>query len=247
MKNSVYYKKTVSSLTAFFYRMQYISEEGNKIKDMVMKRLKKIIVFIITASMILTLTGCKNNSATKAVDEYLKEVQKSPFGITMWYSWDSDEYRHVLEDMISEIEYKIIEESDYKGNNNLQEKAVVVEITGYDIGGFYEKYLDNRAAKIMETLNKTYSNYELAVMHAQNPEEYQKMVLEVDLEYYKTVMAECKAAGKTYTCKDAKFIAYYNKTEKEWMMSVNSHLAEHIDYITNNLNSRFVERCNQNQ
>ena len=50
-------------------------------------------------------------------------------------------------------------------------------------------------------------------------------------------MEECKAAGKTYTCTDARFIAYYNTSEKEWLITINNHIAEYIDYVTDNLNS----------
>ena len=202
-----------------------------------MGKLKKTILFTLMISMLLTLTGCKNNSATKAVDEFMKDIQKSPFNITMWYKWDDSEYRYVIEDLVSGMEYKIVGETDYTENNRLQEKAVTVEITGYDIGGYYKKYLDNYINEVYKTLEKTYGVYELTVMHAENEEEFNKIFLEAAIEYFKTVMAECKAAGKTYTCTDAKFIAYYNTTEKEWLMSTNGHMAEYIDYVTNNLNS----------
>jgi hypothetical protein len=50
-----------------------------------MKKLSRIIALSILISLLLTLTGCKNTSATKAVDEYLKDIQENPFAITMWY------------------------------------------------------------------------------------------------------------------------------------------------------------------
>ena len=206
-----------------------------------MRKTEKTIIFTLMISMLLALTGCKNNSASKAVDEYLKHIQKNPFAITMWFTWPDPEYRYVIEDLISGMEYKIVEETDYSENNYLQEKAVIVEITGYDIGGYFEKYLDNNIDEVYEILKKTYSDYELTVMHAEDETEFQKILLDADIAYFKTVMEECKAVGKTYKCTDARFIAYYNTSEKEWLESINGHLTEDIDYVTNNLNSIIAE------
>ena len=204
-----------------------------------MRKLKKTIVFTLLISLLLTLTACgKNTSATKAVDEYLKDIQKSPSGITMWINWADKEYRNVIEDLVGGIEYKIVGETDHVGNKPLEEKDVTVELTGYDIGGYYEKYLDDHFVKIYEILNETYTDYELAVMHAENEDEYEKLILETDIAYFKTVMEECKAAGKTYTCMDATFITYYSTIEKEWAVSINNgRLAQYIDYVTNGFNS----------
>ena len=213
---------------------------------MKMNKLHKTIVFTLIISMLLALTGCKNSSATKAVDEYLKHVQESPYSITVWYKWNDDGYRHVLEDLISGMEYEILGESDYENGKRLQEKAVSVKIKGYDIGGFYEKYLDNRTDEVYAILKEKYTDYELATMNKEKPDEYQTILLEADLRYFKAVMEECKEAGKIYTCKDAMFIAYYSESEKEWLISANKHTPEYIDYITNNFNSILSEYASSN-
>ena len=107
-----------------------------------MKNLKKVIILLLTVLMLVTVSGCKTRTATKAVDKYLKEVQKSPFNITMWFTLDS-ELRPVVEDLIAGFEYKILGEEDYESDSKLTQKAVSVEITGYDIGGYYEKIFYN--------------------------------------------------------------------------------------------------------
>jgi hypothetical protein len=139
------------------------------------------------------------------------------------------------------MEYTIVGETDYESGNRIEEKAVSVEITGYDIGGYYKKYLDNRAHEGFSIMGETYSSVEMIKMRNEDPNGFTQTVIAADLEYFKTVMEECKEAGKTYECKDAQFIAFYSTAEKEWPISTNSNLASYVDYVTNGLNSVLLE------
>lgn len=102
--------------------------------------------------------------------------------------------------------------------------------------------------EILKTLHNDYSYEEIYDMTTNDPEKYQELSVRAFLDYFKRVMADCKAAGKIYTSQNAKIIAYYNTVEKEWYISSNEHLPEHVDYITIYLNSvlaEFEQRQNQ--
>ncbi len=214
-------------------RYNYMERQGNK--DM-----KKIMTMVLAVFLLVSLAACKSSTPTKAVEEYLKSFQKSGFQVTMWYKMDPEE-KEIVEDLVTGVEFRILGEEDWDGNKNLQEKAVKVEITGYDIGAGYRTYFENNGTETLKLLNETYTYEQLYEILQTDKARYEEIYLQANREYFKSVMEEVKAAGKTYTNNNCKFIAYYNSSEKEWAMNTNDHLAEYIDYVTGNMNSVMLE------
>ena len=203
-----------------------------------MKLIKKTMIILACTLLVLSLSGCKNKTASEAVEKHLKEIQKSPFNVTMWLTF-KEEARKEVESLIKEFEYTLGEETDVV--SNITEKDVRVSIKGYDIGPYVKKFLDNERETVLVKLHETYSYEEMSKMTEEDPEKFQELWTEADIAYFKEVMNECREAGKTYEKNDAMFRAYYNTSEKEWRISINGMIQQYVDYITDNLYTVLTE------
>lgn len=195
---------------------------------------RKTVCLLIVCVLLLCAFGCKNKTASDAIDDYLKYSRKNPYSLAMLIPMEYA-YQKVMEDLIKEFEYSVVEEKDNpESEPNMELKSVVVKITGYDIGAYVKVYLETVMTEVMKRQQDGAATMEdLLLQYQEDPVGFEARNAEICLEYFKELMEQCRNDGKTYHT-DAEIVAYYNTAEKEWRYNTYTQNGN-VDAITDNV------------
>ncbi|MBO4888675.1 MAG: hypothetical protein J5589_10255 [Firmicutes bacterium] len=199
------------------------------------KPVAKPLILLIVLSLFL-LGGCQKTKEPKeVVDEYLKKAQQNPQTMTNVISSMNRNYLQQIEDLMKDFEYELQETEDMESDESGSErKSVLVTFTGYDIGAYFRKYLENYQSDVLWLLGQDHSYEELAEMIEKDPEKYKELYSAADLEIFTKYMNECREAGKTYHTEKRQYgiVVWKDKDSKEWKTNPLA-VRYHLDWITN--------------
>lgn len=200
------------------------------------KRPVTIFIIILTVVSLFPLGGCQKAKEPKeVVDEYLKKAQQDPRTMTTVMSSMNKNYLQQIEDLMKGFEYELQETEDMENDESGSErKAVQVTFTGYDIGEYFRKYLENFQTDVIQFLGKDHTYTELVEIMTKDPEKYAELYSAADLEVFTKYMNECREAGKTYHTEKGKYgiVAWKYKDSEEWVTNPLA-ISYHLDWITN--------------
>ena len=200
--------------------------------------LRNVVLLLIITALTVSLAGCgKKPSSYEVADAYFKDLQKDASAFVRAVKLNQP-YSDIIKEMIQEIEYELLEDEAHElgahGLFGVELVGIKVQVKGYDLGSYFQTYLDSVATEGIAILRQKYSLEELTSMYSNDPERYEELFMEASISYFKEVMDHCRAAGKTYSVTTA-LPMFYNKDTEEWDID-----PLHVDYMFDAISNRLL-------